>query len=451
MTYFDIAIIGGGPAGYTAAGKIASNGLKTVLFEKNAIGGICLNEGCIPSKTLLYSAKTLDSVKNASKYGIKVSEGASADLDKIIARKKKVIRKLAGGVRMQLTGLGVEMINGEAVILGEDSDCIHVSCNNEEYCVKKILLCTGSETTIPPIKGLTNIDYWTSREALNANEVPQSLVIIGGGNIGLEFASFFNSMGSKVTVVEMMPEILPQMDKEISSMLRTEYEKKDVVFHVETKVTEVTPDFVIIEKNGESIKLDYDKLMICVGRKPNLSGIGIENLNLEVDSNGLKVNKYMQTNHPNVYACGDITGYSMLAHTAMREANVAVDHILGSSDKMSYKTIPFVTYTNPELAAVGKTEEELITTGTEYKVLKMPMAFSGRFVAENEMSNGLCKIIVDKNNKIIGCHMLGNPVSELIVIAGIAIEKEFTVEEFRKVIFAHPTVGEIFHETLNSK
>lgn len=446
---YDIAIIGGGPAGYSAAEKAAVNGLNTILFEKEAIGGVCLNVGCIPTKTLLYSAKMLDQAKNASKYGILVEGNPTFDLEKIINRKNKTVRKLTAGVRMKLTANGVTVIQGEATILGEEKGLLQISCGNETYETNFLLLCAGSETIIPPIKGLSEIDYWTSKEALDSKDLPKSLVIIGGGVIGLEFASFYNSLGVKVSVVEMMSEILGVMDKETSAMLRKEYAKRGVDFYLDTKVVEVTATQVMVEKEGTITTLETEKILLSVGRKASFTRLGLENLPVELLKNGVKVNNFMQTTHPLVYACGDITGYSMLAHTAIRESEVAINHILGKEDPINYLAIPGVVYTNPELAGVGKTEEELLASQTYFQVLKLPMAYSGRFVAENESGNGLCKLLTDKEDRIIGAHILGNPASELIVVAGIAIEKGFTTEEFKKIVFPHPTVGEIFHECLN--
>lgn len=445
---YDIAIIGGGPAGYTASERAAENGLKTILFEKNAIGGVCLNEGCIPTKTLLYSAKILDSIKSASKYGIQADAAPDFDLGKIIARKNKTVKKLTLGVKAKLNGNGVTIVLGEALIRGEEDGYILIQCGEEVFAVKNILLCTGSETVIPPIKGLSEIDYWTSKEALDMKELPRSIAIIGGGVIGIEFASFFNSMGVKVKVIEMMPEILGAMDKEASTMLRAEYSKRGIEFFLETKVIEVTQDSVIVEKDGKTEKIEADKILVSVGRKANIRNLGIETLSVELLRNGVKVNEYMQTSHPNVYACGDITGFSMLAHTAYREAEVAINHLLGRDDQMSYKAIPAVVYTNPEVAGVGKTEEELKAEGIAYNIVKIPMTYSGRFMAENETGTGLCKLITDTDDRIIGCHLLGNPASEIIIAAGIAVENGYTTEQFKKNIFPHPTVGEVIHESL---
>lgn len=447
---YDLAIIGGGPAGYNAAEKAALGGLKTVLFERNAVGGVCLNEGCIPTKTLLYSAKTLDSIKAADKYGIVAGGDPSFDLGKIISRKNKVVRKLTAGVRAKLSFSGVEIVQGTAVITGEEHEVIHISCEGQVYSVKYVLVCTGSETVIPPIPGLADVPYWTSKEALDSTELPKSLAIIGGGVIGIEFASFFNSMGVKVHVIEMMPEILGAMDKETSAMLRADYAKRGVKFLLETKVVGVTDKGVQVEKNGKTETIEADRVLVSVGRRANIQNVGLDKLNVELLRNGVKVNEYMQTTHPRVYAAGDITGFSLLAHTAIREGEVAISHILGENDPMSYKAIPGVVYTNPEIAGVGKTEEELKAEGTPYRVLKLPMAYSGRFVAENETGSGLCKIIVDSEERIIGCHLLGNPASELIVLATVAVDNGATVEEFRKHVYPHPTVGEIIHETLFS-
>lgn len=445
---FDIAIIGGGPAGYTAAERAAAGGLKTVLFEKKAMGGVCLNEGCIPTKTLLYSAKILDNIKGASKYGITVPDAPSFDLKKMMARKDKTVKMLTGGVKMTVTSYGVTIVEHEAVILGEADNHIRIASNGETYEVTYLMVCTGSDTVIPPIKGLSEVDYWTSKEALEITDLPQSLAIIGGGVIGMEFASFFNSMGVRVRVIEMMPEILGAMDKETSAMLRADYTKRGINFYLNTKVTEVSPTGVTVEKDGKSSVIEADRILVSVGRKANIAQIGLDKLNIELHRNGVKVDEHLLTSHPRVYACGDITGHSLLAHTAIREAEVAINHILGVDDKMNYDCVPGVVYTNPELAGVGKTEEELTANGISYRVQKLPMAYSGRFVAENELGNGLCKLILDDDGHIIGCHLLGNPASEMIVVAGIAIEHGYTVEEFQKSVFPHPTVGEIFHETL---
>lgn len=446
---YDVAIIGGGPAGYTAAERAAAGGLSTILFEKNALGGVCLNEGCVPTKTLLYSAKVYDTIKHAQKYAVK-AENPTFDFPKIIARKNKVVKKLTAGIRMKMTEHGVVVVNGEAEIKGRAADgTITVACGEETYEAANLLLCTGSETVIPPIPGLAETEYWTSREALQTKELPASLVIIGGGVIGMEFASFFNSMGTEVHVVEMLDKILGPMDKELSEMLQAEYAKRGIKFYLGHKVTAVHGGEVTVEKEDESFVISGEKVLLSVGRRPVTKGFGLETLGVEPFRNGIKVNQYMQTSLPNVYACGDITAFSLLAHTAVSEAEVAVKHIQGKAgDGMSYKAIPGVVYTNPEIAGVGKTEEELQAEGIPYAVKKLPMAFSGRFVAENEQGNGVCKLILAEDETVIGAHLLGNPASELIVIAGLAIEKGMKADELRSIVFPHPTVGEIIKEAL---
>ena len=246
----------------------------------------------------------------------------------------------------------------------------------------------------------------------------------------------------------MLDKILGPMDRELSEMLQAEYAKRGIKFYLSHKVTGVHGTEVFVEKDGETFTLHGDKVLLSVGRRPVTKGFGLEILAPETFRNGVKVNEYMQTSLPNVYACGDITAFSLLAHTAVSEAEVAVDHLLGKSRPMSYKAIPGVVYTNPEIAGVGKTEEELQAEGISYTVKKIPMAFSGRFVAENEMGNGVCKLILSEDETLIGAHLLGNPASELIVIAGIAIEKGMKSDELKSFVFPHPTVGEIIKEAL---
>ena len=450
---YDLAIIGGGPAGYTAAELAGKNGLKTILFEKNNLGGVCLNEGCIPTKTLLYSAKVYQTAKDATKYAISC-ENVTFDLPKIITRKAKIVRKLTAGIRAKMNEAGVETVIGEAkitsVMAGLTRHPLTVECDKQVYSVNKVLICTGSETVIPPIPGLKDTDFWTSREVLENKEVPESLLIIGGGVIGIEFASFFNTLGTKVIVVEMLDEILVGMDRELSVLLRSELTKKGIEFHLGAKVVSVNNRQIEIEKAGEKSILEASKILLSAGRKPVLTGFGLEALDLELFGNGLKVNEYMQTSHPDIYACGDITGFSLLAHTAVREAEIAVGHILGKTEKMSYKAVPGVVYTNPEIAGVGKTEEVLQAENITYIVKQLPMAYSGRFVAENEQGNGVCKILEGADGTILGVHILGNPASEIIVIAGIAIEKGLRAEDLKAMIFPHPTVGEIIKDVSKS-
>lgn len=450
---YQLAIIGGGPAGYTAAEAAGKAGLSVVLFEKNSLGGVCLNEGCIPTKTLLYSAKTYDAARHAQKYAVSVPQ-ASFDLPKIIARKQKVVRKLVLGVKGKLTAHGVTIVSGEATV----TDKNHVQCGGQTYECDHLLLCTGSETFIPPIPGIDQVPYWTHRDALDSKQLPDSLVIIGGGVIGMEFASFFCSLGVQVTVIEMLDEILGSgMDRELAAMLRAEYAKRGIRFMLSAKVVSVMPDAAeassLIRVNYETAdglgSVVAEKLLMSVGRRPVTKGFGLENLDLEKTERGhIRVDEQMQTSVPGVYACGDLTGFSLLAHTAVREAEVVVHHIIGKADAMSYRAIPGVVYTNPEIAGVGETEETLQRKGIPHRVVKLPMAYSGRFVAENEGVNGLCKLLLAEDDTVLGAHVLGNPASEIIALAGMAIELKLTAEAWKRMVIPHPTVGEIFREML---
>ncbi len=450
---FDIAIIGGGPGGYVAAEKAGKNGLSTILFEKKDLGGVCLNEGCIPTKTLLYSAKLYDHTRGSEKYGIR-AEGVELDYKKMTDRKTKVIRKLVAGVGLRMKNAGVQVVKAEALIEGRTEEgLIRISAAGESYEAKNLLICTGSESFIPPIPGLdlqANDAIVTNRELLAMKEAPSSLVVIGGGVIGMEFASLYNSIGIEVHVVEMLPEILGALDKEISAMLRTRYTKKGVHFHLSCKVTGIEGHRVtFVDTEGAEHVVEGDKILVSVGRRPNTQGLGLDTLRVALERGAVKVDDHMRTNAEGVYAAGDITGFSLLAHTASREAEVVINNLCGHDDTMRYDAIPGIVYTNPEVAGVGLTEEEAQKRGIEYTCHKLPMAYSGRFVAENEGGEGVCKVITDKESgRVLGVHMLGNPCSEIISSACIAIEQGMSICELERVVFPHPTVAEIIKETV---
>ena len=445
---YDLAIIGGGPAGYVAAENAGAKGLKTILFEKKELGGVCLNEGCIPTKTLLYSAKMYEHAQGGKKYGV-TAENVLFDYKKIADRKTKVVRKLVAGIKMKMELNNVEVVHGNAFIESGDEKCIKITCGEQSYEAARLLICTGSEAFVPPIPGIdSNGAVLTNREILALTTAPESLVVIGGGVIGMEFASFYNSLGIPVTVIEMLPEILGGMDKEIAEMLRGIYAKRGVNFCLGCKVTAIDGNTVhYTDSEGNALTAEGDKILVSVGRRAVTKGFGLENIAVEADR-GIKVNGYMQTTMPNVYAAGDVTGFSLLAHTASREAEVAVNHILGKEDRMEYNAIPGIVYTNPEVSSVGMSEEQAAAAGIEYRISKLPMTYSGRFVAENEGQMGLCKILTDKEEKIIGVHMLGNPSGEFICAACVAITNGLTVESLRRTVFPHPTVSEIIKEGL---
>lgn len=446
---YDIGIIGAGSAGYVAAELAGKAGMKVVLFDKRALGGVCLNEGCIPTKTILYSAKMYENAKFGEKYGINAKD-VSYDFPAIMSRKNKVIRKLVGGVGAKMKKAGVELNMAEAKIVSREQDHIVIASEGKEYPCKNILLASGAEAFVPPIKGLNKDEAVTSREILQIEAVPESLNIIGAGVVGMEFACFFNSLGTKVTVFEMMDEILPGIDIEISKMFRKDMEKKGIVIHTSTTVTEISGKKVIFEnKEGKSEK-EADELLLSVGRKANTSGMGLEELGVELTKNGgVKIDEKCRTNIPNIYAAGDITGFSQLAHTASREGIVAVNNILGKQERMRYNAVPSVVYSNPEIACVGMTEEEAKSKGIACKTLALPMAYAGRFIVENEGKNGIAKMVVgEKYGEILGVHMYGNPSSEIIYGAAMAIEMEMRVKDMQEIVFPHPTVSEILHEVV---
>lgn len=457
MNYF-LAIIGGGPAGYTAAEKAAQAGKDVVLFEQNALGGTCLNVGCIPTKTLLYSAKQYYNAQNAAKYGVK-AENVTFDYIKIAQRKTKVVRKLVAGIKQRLNNEHCTVVNGAASVVSRTDEKVVIACGEETYEAENLLICTGSNNFVPPIPGLKdNPVVWDSTDALAATVLPQSMVIVGGGVIGMEFATLYHELGVQVTVIEAMPTILPNLDQEVVAILLEKYKKSGIQILTDTKVLELQGNRVLTT-NGE---YEAEHVLVSVGRRANLQGLEALN-DLEMHRGGIVVDDFMKTNLPNVYAAGDVTGKIMLAHVASRQAEVAVGRMLKQIplQRIAYNAIPSVVYTNPEIASVGMTEREVSQFYQDmegksaekvqdmYEVHKLPMTYSGRFVAENEGETGLCKMIVDKRNQtVLGVHLIGNPCSEFISAASFAVRMGYTVSEMQQVVFPHPTVSEILKEVL---
>ncbi len=458
MNNYFLAIIGGGPAGYTAAEKAAKAGKDVVLFEQSALGGTCLNVGCIPTKTLLYSAKQYYNAKNVAKYGV-VAENVSFDYTKITQRKTKVVRKLVAGIRQRLNNEHCTVVNGLATVVSRTDEQVVIACGEEQYTAENLLICTGSSNFVPPIPGLKdNSAVWDSTIALSATQLPQSIVIVGGGVIGMEFATLYHELGVEVTVIEAMPTILPNLDQEVVSVLLEKYCKAGIRILTDTKVTEIQGNKVLTTQG------DYEAeyILVSVGRRANLQGLEALN-DIELYRGGIVVDDFMKTNLRNVYAAGDVTGKIMLAHVASRQAEVAVGRMLKQLplQRIAYNAIPSVVYTNPEIASVGMTEREVSQfyqdmegksaedVQTMYEVRRLPMTYSGRFVAENEGETGLCKMIVDKRNQtILGVHCIGNPCSEFISATSFAVRMGYTVSEMEQVVFPHPTVSEILKEIL---
>ena len=452
MELFDLVVIGGGPGGYLAAERAAHKGLKTLLFEKRSLGGVCLNEGCIPSKALLNSAKHYEHALHGDVFGVTCGD-VKLDQKAVVARKNKVVKTLVSGVKAKMKAHKVTVVMETAAITGKSAEGFTLEAAGQQYAAKKLIIAAGSSAVVPPIPGVKeNLGGFvlTNREVLDLEAVPEKLTVIGGGVIGLEMAAYYATVGSKVTVVEMLDHIAGPTDRQISGMLQKQMERKGVTFLLSHKCLSVAPGVVNVEApDGQQIAVAADKVLLSIGRRANTEGLGLETIGVEFDRRGILTNENMATNVENVYAVGDITGRYMLAHTAYREAEVAVNHILGINDQMRYIANPAVIYTQPEIASVGKTEEELKEEGVPYEMKSLPMVYSGRFVAENEGVDGLCKIIVHKKNRtVLGVHMIGAYAGEMIVAACEMIEMFMPVKYLKRIIFPHPTVSEILREVL---
>lgn len=451
MKYF-LAIIGGGPAGYTAAEKASKAGKDVVLFEQNAVGGTCLNVGCIPTKSLLYGAKQYYNATHAQKYGV-TAENVAFDFAAMQKRKTIVVRKLVAGIKQRLNNEHCTLVSGAAAVVSRTDELVTVSCNGETYEAENLLICTGSTNFVPPIPGIKENEYvWDSTDALAATELPKSIIIVGGGVIGMEFATLYHELGVPVTVIEAMPTILPNLDQDIVNVLLEKYKKAGINIMTSTKVESIEGGKVNVKSqiSNDQLQISAERILVSVGRRANLQGLEALN-DLELNRGAIIVDEFMKTNLPNVYACGDVTGKIMLAHVAARQAEVMVGRLLKQIplQRIAYNAIPLVVYTNPEIASVGITEQQAAELNIETEVRQLPMTFSGRFMAENEGETGLCKLVLDtKKQTILGVHCIGNPCSEFIAAASFAVRMGYTTAEFEQVVFPHPTVSEILHEII---
>ena len=449
---YDLIILGGGPAGYNAAERAGHAGLKTLVIEERALGGVCLNEGCIPTKTLLYSAKIYDYAKHGADYGVKFG---SAEIDHafVVNRKNGVVKQLVSGVGAKLKKAGVEVVKATATIKERNSEGFAVTADGKEYTGRQLLISTGSSPALPPIDGLADSlkegFALTNREVLDLNAIPKTIVVVGGGVIGLEMASYFNSVGSKVYVVEMLDHIAGAVDRDISKLLQKDYASRGVEFILGARVTSIKNKTVTYEKDGKTVEIPADYALVSIGRRARTQGLGLENIGLKLERGAIVTNEQGKTNVPGVWAAGDVNGKSMLAHTAYREGEVCINNILGKKDKVNYNSIPSVIYTNPEVASVGETEESAKEKKLDVEIQTVTLKYSGRYIAENEHGYGILKVITDKKHKnIVGLHMIGSYASEIIYGAAMMVVTEMRVEDIQKLVFPHPTVCEVIREAM---
>ncbi|MDO4773397.1 MAG: dihydrolipoyl dehydrogenase [Bacillota bacterium] len=446
MKKFDLAVIGAGPGGYVTAIKAAHLGLNTVVFEKEYVGGVCLNVGCIPSKALIKSAHVFDEMKEAASYGLTLGAGAKPEVDwpVLMKRKEDIVQKLTGGVRGLLKGAGATLVEGFATV----KDANHIECNGEMYEVKNMILALGSSPSYPNVPGLKEAvekgDVIDSTGALSLPKKPKDMIVIGGGVIALELASVYNSFGTQVTMVQRSPKILTGMDEDIRTEMGKVATKAGINLITGTKLLEVNGKTVKYEKDGKTFELSAEVVLCTLGRSVNTAGI--EALNLKMEDKRVKVDEYYRTSVPGVYAIGDMSSPLQLAHVASAEGLCALDHLMGKPRKLNYNHMPSVVYGAPEAAAVGMTEEEVKAAGIEYEVAKFPVAANGKSMASGD-SVGFIKIISDKKiGEILGVHMVSSAASDMIAEGVMVMELEGTPVEIGNSVHPHPTNCEMIME-----
>ncbi|MDA3940365.1 MAG: dihydrolipoyl dehydrogenase [Spirochaetia bacterium] len=438
---YDIIIIGAGPGGYVAAERAGKLGKSVLIIEKEDLGGVCLNRGCIPTKTLLNSSKLFKQAKNSAPYGVH-TENASFDWKEAMAWKSEVVDIQRSGVSFLMNENKVEVLKGLAQVLEGKK----VSVDGKIYEGENIIISTGSTPFVPPVPGADGPSVVTSREILELKNLPASLAVIGGGVIGMEFASLFSNLGIKVDVIEMMDEIIPMMDKDHARVMRRDM--KGIYFHLSSQLLKIEGSRLSYLFDGKEESLETEIVLMAVGRRPNTTEL--DKIGLDIDKGRIVVNERMQTNLPGIYAVGDVTGLSMLAHSASRMGEVAVNNICGKVDRMRYNAIPWAVYTSPEAAGCGMTEAEAIADGRNVKTASVLMKHNGRFLAEHSKTAvGSCKVVVDAETEILlGVHLIGGISSELVAGAAAMIESELRVNEIKEIIFPHPSLSEVIRDAV---
>ena len=442
---FEVVVIGGGPGGYVAAIRAAQEGKRTAVIEAVHLGGVCLNEGCIPTKTLIRTANLFSEMKEADTFAIEGVNAASlcVSMPKLQKRRAAVVRQLVNGVKGLLRGNKVTVIEGRASF----ADAHTVNVGDRKISADTFIIATGSNAFMPPFiarEGRTNII--TSKEALELAAIPRSMVIIGGGVIGVEFAYLYNKLGCAVTVLEMMENILPMVDAEVSGMAKKRLEKAGVRFHMGAKVKAIRDARVFFEQSGKESDVEADVVLMAVGRTPNTGGLNAEGIGLEFERGAIRTDASLRTNIDNIYAIGDVNGKAMLAHTASHEGLVAVDAICGKPAVMDYGRIPSCIYLDPEIACIGLTEAQAREKCATVKVGTFPMAANGKSLVEGD-TDGVVKVILDGElGEILGVHMYGKHTTDMIAEISAAMTLEATAEEIMKTVHPHPTVSEAVPE-----
>ena len=437
---FDIIIIGGGPGGYKTATYAASKGLTVLVVEKAELGGTCLNCGCIPTKTYARNAEIIQTLKEADIYGLD-ELSFSFNFKTAYERKNNVIDALRNGISTLLSAPGITVVKGEAVLKSASS----VSVNGEEYSAKNIIIATGSESKTLPIADLDADMICDSTWLLSTDTLPKRICIVGAGVIGMEFASILNSFGCEVSVVEFLKECLPALDGDIARRLRKCLEKRGVAFYMQSGLKSAAKGKVVFEKKGKETELETEKVLLAVGRKPNVEGLGLDEVGIAYDKKGITVTDMMQTSVPGVYAIGDVNGRQMLAHAAEMQGKRAVNSILGLQDDIRFEIMPAAIFTNPEAACVGKTEELLKAEGMEYICQKHYYRANGKALAMNE-TEGMLKLLADKNGLIIGCHVYGAHAADLVQEVSVLMCRNTTLQQLHDMTHIHPTLSEIIVE-----
>lgn len=443
---YDLVVIGAGPGGYVSAIYAAKKGLKTALIEKNSsLGGTCLNVGCIPTKTLVETAGLMRKIKNSKDFGVNV-DNSSLDFKSLIKRKDRVVSRLTKGIAFLMKENNIDVFQGHGTFTSTTS----VTINNEELQFKNAIIATGSESAaLPHIKPDGHFVV-TSTEALAFESIPENLTVIGGGVIGVEFACIYSAFGSKVTVVELMDQLIPGMDKDSADELEKALKKAKAKVFTSSKVISAKEGKVVFEKNGETNEINADKVLLSVGRKPFTDHLGLENAKIETVKGHIPVNETLMTKTKGIYAIGDVIDTLKLAHLASREGIKAVNHILGHEDNENfYKACPGVVYSYPEIASVGLTLEQAISNGIQAEDFTFPLTANSKAYVEG-IKSGFVKAVVEKETKkLIGLHIAGGKASDLISEGTIAIQKGMTVEELGSIIHPHPTVSESLMEVFH--